>query len=90
LRLPQPRGPEPRVYILQEQGGPVLPPGTGFPLRRLLRLAGTTVEVFHPASTRDLSSVISKAFFISCTCLFTSIVLILLLVQVDFREEVRQ
>jgi hypothetical protein len=39
LRLPQPGGPGPRIYIPQEQGGPVIPPGTGFPLRRLLRLA---------------------------------------------------
>jgi hypothetical protein len=31
LRLPQLRGPGPRTYILQEQGGPVLPLGTGFP-----------------------------------------------------------
>jgi hypothetical protein len=40
LRLPQPGGPGSRIYILQEQGGPVIPPGTRFPLRRLLRLAG--------------------------------------------------
>jgi hypothetical protein len=39
-RLPQPGGPGPRIYIPQEQGGPVIPPGTGFPFRRLLRLAG--------------------------------------------------
>jgi hypothetical protein len=38
-RLPQPGGPGPRIYIPQEQGGPDIPPGTGFPLRRLLRLA---------------------------------------------------
>jgi hypothetical protein len=31
LRLPQPGGPGPRIYILQEQGGPDIPPGTGFP-----------------------------------------------------------
>jgi hypothetical protein len=31
LRLPQPGGPGPRIYIPQEQGGPVIPPGTGFP-----------------------------------------------------------
>jgi hypothetical protein len=31
LRLPQPRGPGPRIYIPQKQGGPVIPPGTGFP-----------------------------------------------------------
>jgi hypothetical protein len=40
LRLPQPGGPGPRNNIPEEQGGPVIPPGTGFPLRRLLRLAG--------------------------------------------------
>jgi hypothetical protein len=40
LRLPQPGGPGHRIYIPQEQGGPVIPPGTGFPFRRLLQLAG--------------------------------------------------
>jgi hypothetical protein len=39
-RLPQPGGSDPRIYIPQEQGGPVVPPGTEFPFRRLLRLAG--------------------------------------------------
>jgi hypothetical protein len=29
LRLPQPGGPGPCIYIPQEQGGPVIPPGTG-------------------------------------------------------------
>jgi hypothetical protein len=38
--LPQPGGPGPRIYILQEQDGPVILPGTGFPFRPLLRLAG--------------------------------------------------
>jgi hypothetical protein len=38
-RLPQPRGPGTRIYIPQEQSGPVRPPGT--------------VEVLDPASTRD-------------------------------------
>jgi hypothetical protein len=51
-RLPQPGGPGPRIYILQEQSGPIIPPGTGFPFRRYLRLAGLPVEVFDPASTR--------------------------------------
>jgi hypothetical protein len=46
LRLPQPGGPGSRIYIPQEQGGPDIPPGTGFPFCPLLRLAGTTVEVF--------------------------------------------
>jgi hypothetical protein len=31
LRLPQPGGPGPRIYIPQEQGGPVIPLSTGFP-----------------------------------------------------------
>jgi hypothetical protein len=30
LRLPQPGGPGSRIYIPLEQGGPVIPPGTGF------------------------------------------------------------
>jgi hypothetical protein len=40
LGLPQPWGPGPCVYIPQEQGGRVIPQGTGFPFCRLLRLAG--------------------------------------------------
>jgi hypothetical protein len=40
LRLPQPGGSGPRIYISQEQGGPDIPPGPKFPFRRLLRLAG--------------------------------------------------
>jgi hypothetical protein len=40
LRLPQPGGPGPRIYIPQEQVGPDISPGTGFPIRRLLRLTG--------------------------------------------------
>jgi hypothetical protein len=35
---PQPGGPGHRIYIPQEQGCPVIPPGTGFTFRRLLRL----------------------------------------------------
>jgi hypothetical protein len=36
---PQPGEPGSCIYIPQEQGGPVTPPGIGFPLRPLLRLA---------------------------------------------------
>jgi hypothetical protein len=39
-RLSLPGGPGPYIYIPQEQGGPVIPPGTRFPFLRLLRLAG--------------------------------------------------
>jgi hypothetical protein len=34
------RARSPRIYIPPEQGGPDIPPGTGFPFCRLLRLAG--------------------------------------------------
>jgi hypothetical protein len=47
-RLPQPGGPGPRIYIPQEQGGPVITPGTGFPFRRLLRLAGLRWRYSNP------------------------------------------
>jgi hypothetical protein len=48
LRLPQPGEPGSRIYIPQEQGGPVIPPGTGFPFRRLLRLAGLRWRYSNP------------------------------------------
>jgi hypothetical protein len=48
LRLPQPGGPGFRIYIPQEQGGPVIPPGTGFPFCRLLRLAVLRWRYFNP------------------------------------------
>jgi hypothetical protein len=35
MRLPQLGEPGPRIYIPQEQGGRVMPPGTGFTFRRL-------------------------------------------------------
>jgi hypothetical protein len=46
LRLPQPGGPASRIYIPQEQGGPVILPGIGFPLRRLLRLASDDSQAY--------------------------------------------
>jgi hypothetical protein len=56
LRLPQPGGPGSRIYIPQEQGGTVIPPGTGFPLSRLLRLAGLRWRYSNPPPTwRDRS-----------------------------------
>jgi hypothetical protein len=39
-RLHKLRGPDPRIYIPQKQVGPVIPPETGFPFRRLLRQTG--------------------------------------------------
>jgi hypothetical protein len=46
LRLLQPGGPGPHIYIPQEQGGPVIPPGTGFPFLSPLTTRRATVEVF--------------------------------------------
>jgi hypothetical protein len=49
LRLPQPGGPGPHIYFPQEQGSPVIHPGTGSPptTRRAM------VEVFESASMWD-------------------------------------
>jgi hypothetical protein len=51
VRLPQPGGPGSLIYIPQEQGGPVISPGTEFPLRRLLRLAGLQWRYSNPPPT---------------------------------------
>jgi hypothetical protein len=48
LRLPQPGGPGPRIHMSQELGGPVVPPATGFPFRRFLRLAALRWRYFTP------------------------------------------
>jgi hypothetical protein len=65
LGLLQPGGPGPRIYIPQEQGGPNIPPGTGFPFRRLLRLTcSATEEVFYPASTWDYGTASEQDRFI--------------------------
>jgi hypothetical protein len=48
LRLPQPGGPGSRIYIPQEQSGPVIPPGTGFSFCHLLRLAGLRWRYSNP------------------------------------------
>jgi hypothetical protein len=48
LRLPQLGGPGPRIYIPQEQCGPVIPPAIGFPFRRPLRLSGLRWRYSNP------------------------------------------
>jgi hypothetical protein len=40
LETPRPGGPGPRIHVSQRQGGPVITPGTQFPFRCLLQLAG--------------------------------------------------
>jgi hypothetical protein len=52
---PQPGGPDPRIYIPQEQGGPVVPPDTGFPFCPLLRLAGLRWRYSTPPPHRELN-----------------------------------
>jgi hypothetical protein len=47
-RFPQPVGPGPRIYILQEQSDPVIPLDTGFPFHRLLRIAGLRWRYSNP------------------------------------------
>jgi hypothetical protein len=47
-RVPQPGGPGTRIYNIQEQGGPVITPGTGFPFHRLLGLAGLRLRHTNP------------------------------------------
>jgi hypothetical protein len=46
FETPQPGGPGSRIYIPQEQGGPVIPPGTGFPFLSPLTTRSAAVEVF--------------------------------------------
>jgi hypothetical protein len=48
LRLPQPGGTGPRIYIPPEQGGPVISPDTGFPFARLSRLSGLRWKYSNP------------------------------------------
>jgi hypothetical protein len=47
MRLLQPGGPGPRIYLAQEQDDPVIPPANGFPFQRFLRLAGLR-RYFNP------------------------------------------
>jgi hypothetical protein len=41
-------GPGPSIYITQEQGGPVITPGSGLHFCRLLRLAGLRWRYSNP------------------------------------------
>jgi hypothetical protein len=76
LRLPQPGVPGPRIYIPQEQGDPVIPPGTGFfkPIIRLIdhksvhgsELSGTYLTQLNNSSlshclTRHVKSTVTSA-----------------------------
>jgi hypothetical protein len=54
---PQSGGPGPPIYIPQEHGRLVIPPGTGFHFRRLLRLAGLRwrYSTSPPHGTRNIA-----------------------------------
>jgi hypothetical protein len=53
-RRPQPGGSGPRIYIPQEQGGPVIPADTGFLFRHLQPLAG-----LHAGNSSKLQQILS-------------------------------
>jgi hypothetical protein len=59
MRLPQPGAPGSRIYISLEEGGPVIPPGTRFPLCRdakvevMLRLTVSMSWCRTPSVTHD-------------------------------------
>jgi hypothetical protein len=60
---PLPGGPGPRIYHPLEQGSPVIHPGTGFPSRRLLRLAGIRRRYYTRFHKRSWSLKISVSYF---------------------------
>jgi hypothetical protein len=64
----QPGGPGPLIYIPQEQGGPVILPGTGFPFRRLLRLAGLRWRILVSSRTAQKTP-LPTALLLSRACL---------------------
>jgi hypothetical protein len=51
MRLDKPGGPGSHIYIPQEQGGTVILPSIGCPLRHLLRLAGLRWSYSNPPLT---------------------------------------
>jgi hypothetical protein len=70
-RLPQPGGPGPRIYTPQEQGDLVMPPGTGFPFRRLLRLAGLRWRYSTPPPHGITLRLVASRSSVSCNNAFT-------------------
>jgi hypothetical protein len=67
IRDSQPGGAGPRIYIPQEHGGPVITPESGFPFRRLLRLAVLRWRYSNPRPQRKTtfsskSTVVTEVF----------------------------
>jgi hypothetical protein len=66
LRLtPQPGGPRLCTYVPHEQDGLVIPPGTGFPFRRLLRLARLRWRYSNPAPHGKCRHFIEENFYLN-------------------------
>jgi hypothetical protein len=63
LRLPQPGGPGSRIYIPQEQSGPVIPPGTGFSYKQFRTLLCMEYFKLHGPHTKH-----SFLQFLYCLC----------------------
>jgi hypothetical protein len=55
-RLAHHGGPGSLIYVPQEQGGPVIPPGTGFPFSSSPTTRITTAEIFESTSMRGLKT----------------------------------
>jgi hypothetical protein len=62
-RIPHPGGRGPCIYILQEQGGPVISPGTVFPFHRLLPLAGLRWRYSTPPQLYSCKTVDKKVIY---------------------------
>jgi hypothetical protein len=56
LRHPQCEGPGSSIHIPQEQGGPVIPPGTGFPFHLLLQLVRLRWKYSNPPPHGSLNT----------------------------------
>jgi hypothetical protein len=54
------------IYIPQEQGGPVIPPGTGFPFRHLLPLGGLRRRYSNPPTHEISNSRCLRSSLYSC------------------------
>jgi hypothetical protein len=65
---PQPGGSGPCIYVPQRQGDKVVPPGSGFPFRCLLRLAGLRWRYSSPPPHRtirpDLKSIKRQSVYL--------------------------
>jgi hypothetical protein len=70
LRLPKPGGPGPRIYIPHEQGGPVIPPGTGFPLDQIWPLlhnseAGKTEDIVYSVRIHGNACILATGLYVT-------------------------